>query len=130
MPRLDWQAFQEAHPISHGVRLTFDKDHTGAPFVQLRDAHVTMSRLLGRLDLAGRYTLSISRESGEPEIICLFSNQTDAEAVAAAVAGQQLKQTGRDRLRRLAESDYEQILERAGPPQRGGSRRRCQGLGD
>jgi hypothetical protein len=116
MPKLGWQAFREAYPTSHCVRLVLAKDQEGSPLVPLREVQQTIARLLAALGPAGYYSLTIRRDAGEPEILCLFSEEKDADLLAEAVPGYPPEISGRSHPRILGDEEYGQLLERAGRP--------------
>jgi hypothetical protein len=122
VPKLNWSDFHDNHPASHYVRLAVPKDEEGSPLVPLREVHATVTRLISKLQPSGSYALAVSRETGDPEVHCAFAEGEDADLLAAAIAGQPVQPSPRQRLVTLSPHAYGEVLKRAGKPGRGSRR--------
>jgi hypothetical protein len=118
MPKLDWRTFHEARPISHRVCLVVLKDADGSAVVPLRDVQGAVARLLNRLGAIGSFALATSRESGDQEILGAFTEQRDAYMLTAALSGQRGAPAQGHRQITVGEQQFEEILVRAGKPNR------------
>ncbi len=117
MPKTTWNELISRFPSPHLVVAVLpDQAHASATA-----AKQLLVRLLKKLPTRGEFAVTISRRSGQPEILCGFGEGSDADLAARtadASAASVSEHSGVQHSFVLDEATERKLLTIAGPPQK------------
>jgi hypothetical protein len=83
MQTLAWFVFIDQHPAAHLVAGVIPDEQVAS--ANTRNSLALLAKLAKRLELKGKFAMTVERRSGRPEIHCAFEKADDATKFARAV---------------------------------------------
>ena len=115
MAKAGWSDLLSRYPEAHLLIAVLPDSSEEERLFNAQSAQRLLVRLIRKLRTQGEFAVTVSRQSGQREILCAFGNSSDAAVVAKAAKA---PSSGRTRYSFVLDDRAEQSLAKiAGPPQ-------------